>query len=227
MADADDPKDPLPGVAARVDALRAGGLKGLDRAAGARQGSLQREHRRLARRLGEDHPRVLAVAARIEGALALRRELAIEVVRAETPSPQPGPQEWALHGYVRWADGSPARDLTVSLVDGRGQWLRELGYACTDARGYFKLVARVEHAADGSAAILTAFVRVTNDARHELHRGQEALPVLPGVVEYREIVLDGSSRACSTPEEEPGPETSTTRTPRTPRAPRARKKGKA
>jgi len=224
MADADDEKDPLPGVAAKVDALRAGGLKGLDRAAGARQASLQRERRRLTRRLGEDHPRVQAVAARIEGAVALRRDLAVELVRAQTASPQPGAQEWALHGYVRWADGSPAPDLTVSLVDGRGQWLRELGHACTDARGYFKLVAHVEHAADGSAAILTAFVRVTDDARHELHRGQEALPVLPGVVEYREIVLDGTSRACAAPEEEPGPGTRTTGTPRPPRAPRKREK---
>jgi hypothetical protein len=47
---------------------------------------------------------------------------------------------------------------------------------------------------------------VTDADRKQLYRAAEPLPVLPGAVEYREIVLDGSVRACSSPEEErPGP----------------------
>lgn len=205
MAEPDDMdmKDAIRVAAARVDALRAAGLKGLDRAASARQASLQRERERLSKRLGSDHPRVKAVAAQIEGAATLRRDVALEVARAETVSPQVGAQEWALHGYVRWKDLSPAPDLTVSLVDARGQWLQSLGFVCTDARGYFRLLAKVEHTAESTANIVSGYVRVTDGDRKELHRAQEALPVLPGAVEYREIVLDGTGRVCAAPEEQP------------------------
>jgi hypothetical protein len=213
MAETDELKDALPGAAARVDSLRAAGLKGLDRATAARQASLQRERDRLAKRHGPDDPRVKAVTARIDGAAALRRDLALEVARAETVSPQVGPQEWALHGYVRWKDLSPAPDMTVSLVDEKGQWLRALGFACTDARGYFTLSAKVEHAADGTATVASAYVRVTDGDRKELYRGREPLPVLPGAVEYREIVLEGEPRVCASPEEEPQPGTAHARKP--------------
>lgn len=201
MADADELKEALPGAAARVDALRAAGLTTLDHATGARASTLKRERDRLARRLGEDHPRVQALAVRLEGATALRRRLAVEVVRAGTESPRVDAQVWALHGYVRCADTKPAANVTVSLVDHVGQYLKPLGYACTDARGYFRITARVEPAPDGSAAIQTAFIRVTDASRQELYRATEPLPVLPGVVEYREIVLDGSVRVCASPEE--------------------------
>jgi hypothetical protein len=219
MAEANDVKDALPAAAARVDALRAAGLKGLDRAAGARQASLQREHERLSKRLGPDHTRVKAVAARIEGAAALRRDVVLEVARAETVSPQVGAQEWALHGYVRSKDLSPAPDLTVSLVDARGQWLQVLGFACTDARGYFRLVAKVEPTSESKTDIVSGYVRVTDGDRKELHRSREALPVLPGAVEYREIVLEGAGRVCVAPEEgpQPGPPRPAGRAPRTPR----------
>jgi hypothetical protein len=205
MTDLDEFKNALPGAAAKVDALRAAGLRGLSQLAEARQAGFERERQRLSRKLGPDHPRVKAVAARIEGAAALRRDLTVEVARAETVSPQAGAQDWALHGYVRWKDLSPAPDVTVSLVDARGQWLQALGFACTDARGYFRIVATVEHAPDGTAAIVSAYVRVTDADRKELYRGAEVLSVVPGAVEYREIVLEGSSRACAPPEEEEGP----------------------
>jgi hypothetical protein len=206
MAEIDELKDLLPGAAARVDAMRAAGLTTLDHATGARESTLKRERDRLARHLGEDHPRVQALAARLESAAALRQRLAVEVVRAGTASPRVDAQGWALHGYVRCADSKPAVDVTVSLVDDRGQFLKGLGFACTDARGYFRITARVEHAPDGSAAIQTSFIRVTDADRKQLYRAAEPLSVLPGAVEYREIVLDGSVRACSPPEEErPGP----------------------
>lgn len=204
MAEPDELKDALPGGAARVDALRAAGLKALDRAILAREAALQRERDRQTRRWGADHSRVRALADRIEAAAAVRRDLALEVARAETASPRVRPEEWALHGYVRWKDLSPAPDLTVSLVDTRGRRMESLGSAHTDARGYFALVASVEHAAERTAAILSPYVRVTDAARKELHRGEEPLPVLPGVVDYVEIVLERGARVRAAPKAEPG-----------------------
>lgn len=216
MAEAEEFRQALAGAASKADALRADGLKELDRAVAARQAVLHREAARLARRLGADHPRVKAMAARADGAAALRRDLTLEVARAETVSPQVGPQEWALHGYVRWQDRSPAPDVTIALVDASGQWLRALGFACADGRGYFRLLAKAEQPAGETAAMLSGYVRVTDADRKELLREPQPLAVLPGAVEYRELVLEGEGRACVPPEEEPqpGPRPRTSATPR-------------
>jgi hypothetical protein len=111
---------------------------------------------------------------------------------------------------VRKKDLTPAPDLTVALVDAQGQWLRALGFACTDARGYFQLIATVARAGAAGAVAppskIEAHIRITDRKRLQLYRGAEAIPISPGGVEYREIVLDGGAAGCVAPEEEvPGP----------------------
>jgi hypothetical protein len=144
-----------------------------------------------------------------EGAARLR-DLTVEIARAETAAPSVDPSKWVLHGYVRRKDLTPAPDLTVALVDAQGQWLRGLGFACTDGRGYFQLVATVARAGAAGASAppskIEAHIRITDRKRLQLYRGAEAIPISPGGVEYREIVLDGGVAGCVAPEEEvPGP----------------------
>jgi hypothetical protein len=211
MAESEDFKDVLIGAAAKVDALRATGLKGLEGLTQARQAGLKREHARLSPKLGTEHPRVKALAVRMEDGVSRLRDLKVDIARAETVAPRAGAAEWVLHGYVWRKDLSPAPDLTVSLVDAQGQWIRALGFACTDARGYFKLVASIGGADPaGKAALppnLQAHIRITDSNRLQLYRGEEAVPVSPGVVEYREIILEAAAAAgCVAPEEDvPGP----------------------
>jgi hypothetical protein len=210
MPESDDFKEVLFAVAVKTDALRAAGLRGLGGVTRARQAGLERERGRLSRKLGADHSRVRALSARMEDGVARLRDLTVEVARAETVAPRADPGKWVLHGYVRRKDLSPAPDLTVALVDAQGQWLRALGFACTDARGYFQLVATVAggRAAGASAppSKIEAHIRITDRKRVQLYRGEEAVPVSLGGVEYREIVLDGGAAGCVAPEEEvPGP----------------------
>ncbi len=216
MAESDDFKEVLIRAAVKADALRAAGLKGLEGVTQARQAGLEREYGRLSRKLGAEHPRTRALSVRMEDGVGRLRDLKVEIARAETVAPTVGADKWVLHGYVRWKDLTPAPDLTVALVDTKGQWLRALGFACTDARGYFQLVASIggtEPAAKAGgpamaalSAKIEAHIRITDRKRVQLYRGEEALPVSPGGVEYREILLEGAAAGCVAPEEEvPGP----------------------
>jgi len=202
MAESDELDALLLPAAVRADALRAAGLRGQLGVAEAQKASLEREQDRLARKLGTEDPRVKAVARRLQDHEVRLRDLGVEVSRAETATPTAAADEWVLHGHVRRPDLSPAPDVTVSLVDAQGQWLRALGYACTDARGYFRLVAKVERSEAGIVSTaLSAFVRVTDGNRKEICRAKEALTVSAGAVVYREIVLDFDGGICASPDE--------------------------
>jgi hypothetical protein len=216
MPQSDEFDEALSRAAARADSLRAAGLKGLESVTLARQVSLEREQARLAGELGAEHPRVKALAARVQDGVARLGDLKVDIVRAETIAPKVGAAEWVLHGYVWSEDRSPAPDLVVSLVDAQGQWLRALGFAATDARGYFQLRASVADAATPGAAPpgaappagsapVEAFVRVTDANRTQVHRGPTPVPIAAGRVEYEEIVLEGGAvHGGVSPEEVPG-----------------------
>src|SRR5574341_889782 len=104
MAESDDFKEVLIRAAAKADALRAAGLKGLEGVTQARQAGLEREHGRLSRKLGAEHPRARALAVRMENGVARLRDLKVEIARAETVAPAVGADKWVLHGYVRRKD---------------------------------------------------------------------------------------------------------------------------
>jgi hypothetical protein len=215
MPESEDFKEVLFGAAVKADALRAAGLRGLEGVTLARQAGLDREHARLSRKLGAEHPRAMALAARMQEDVARLRDLRREIARAETVAPAAGAATWVLHGYVWSRELNPAPDLTVTLVDAQGQWVRALGFATTDARGYFQLVASLGRAEPAgrtglaaTAAVppkLEAHIRITDRNRLQLYRGEEAVPVSPGGVEYREIVLEGGAASLPPEEDVPGP----------------------
>jgi len=234
MPKPNDLDEALVRAAVRADGLRGTGLRGLDRATQARLAGLEREHGRLSDKLGTDHPRTRALALRLENGSTRLRDLKLEIARAETIGPQPGTAKWILHGYVRLKNLEPAPDLTVALVDGRGQWIQALGFACTDAQGYFQIVGsagKAETEAEAGAPGIAAppserqvHVRITDRDRLQLYRGEEAIPVSPGNVEYREIVLGDGTAGCAPPEEEAtGPESKKPRKKAATRPPRRRK----
>lgn len=198
MAQADDFDDALSRGAEGIDRLREAGLRGMEALTVARQASLERERARLAEELGEKDPRVTDVARRIVDGTSRLGALKTEIARAGAVA-RAGTTEWVLHGYVRSADGAPARDLTVALVNGQGQWLRELGFAGTDARGYFQLRTP-------AADVPEAFVRVTDRNRAQVHRSEDPVVVTPGRVEYREISLGTDGTRGPVPPEDVAPD---------------------
>lgn len=105
------------------------------------QGHMEaREYERLKHKFGKDHPRTLNAAARIE--LGKEHIQAISIVHAGASSPMPDAGEgWAVDGFVRTANGDPIEGVTVAAYDRQERWYQELGYACTDTKGYFSMVA--------------------------------------------------------------------------------------
>lgn len=99
-----------------------------------------REYERLERKYGKDHPRTLNAAAKIE--LGKEHMQAISIVHTTASAPRPDPGNgWAVDGFVRTANGDPVSGVTVAAYDRQEHWYQELGYACTDEKGYFRMVA--------------------------------------------------------------------------------------
>jgi hypothetical protein len=197
MAQSDDLAEALSRGTEKVDRLREAGLRGLEVVTAARQAGLERERRRFTEVLGRDDPRVKDLDQRLEHGATRLRALKVEIARAGAVVPVAA-TDWVLHGYVWSADGSPMPDLTVALVDGKGQWLRELGFAGTDGRGYFLLRA-------AAADVPEAYVQVTDRKRAQVHRSDEAVTVGPGRVEYREVTLGGGRTPGAVPPEDTAP----------------------
>ena len=106
------------GVAA-LDEVRAMQIAEALRLESAKGSNDAREHQRLRRKYGEDHPRTMAAASRISANEKYRIELAIEYGHASTPRPDPG-EGWAVDGFVRTSDGDPVARVTVAAYDPDG-----------------------------------------------------------------------------------------------------------
>jgi len=179
-----------------IDQQRVSGLERLQTVRNAKATSLGREQARLAAKYGADHPRVLALTAKVELNRGLVNDLVIETVKAKTEIPIADEGTWVLHGFVRDLNRIGLPKLTIALFDGReheANWVRELGYACTNSLGYFKLTARkvdVER---------RVFLRVLNNQGQTIYCDSDPLTARGGQVDYREIITSGEARECSPP----------------------------
>lgn len=200
-----------------ADPARLAGLQTLQRVRAVKDTSLAREQGRLAKKYGGQHPRVQAIAAKREANRALQRDLEVAVQRAQTPAVTPDPNAWTLHGYVRDAAFHGIHHVEVALYDDKKRWIEELGYACTDANGYFRLtttagaapqaeeapgVEDVQEKLSRAAAGKPAgrfYIHVTNADDITLHIDEEPVTPKLGEVVYREIILAGDVEACPPP----------------------------
>jgi hypothetical protein len=210
----------LPGV----DAGRARelGQAGLLRNAKAR--SLAREQRLLARYHGDTHPRIGIARGKLAANEPLRRDLAVAREAVEAPVVTPTREEFVVHGFVRRREtGAGIPGLTLALADARGRWLREAGYACTDARGYFRLAiplgssytpqaagVAMDKASDmasaGKPTRVAVQLRVHSPAGAVLHTEKDPVEPRPGGTDYRLIHLGKLEDlcGCNPPPSEPG-----------------------
>lgn len=133
-----------------LDAERATSYADLSVLASAKAASLHRERALLVQKYGAADPRVAAAGQRLARQAGFQRDLNLAHVIAATPTPAVDARSYVFHGFVRNRRREPLPKLTVALYNEKGEWLRELGYGCTDEHGYFQL--RFERAADPKAA---------------------------------------------------------------------------
>jgi len=100
-----------------------------------------REYARIKRKYGKDHPRTKEMALRVEANDIARKVLFSRYVSASTPQADAG-DGWAVDGFVRTADGEAVPGVTVAAYDRESGWIQELGYACTNEKGYFSIAVK-------------------------------------------------------------------------------------
>ncbi len=200
-----------------ADPARLAGLQTLQRVRAVKDTSLAREQERLGKKYGGQHPRVQAIAAKREANREFQRDLEVAVQRARTPAVTPDLKVWTLHGYVRDAAFHGIQHLKVALYDDKKRWIEELGYACTDANGYFHLTTtagagpqaeeareaedvqeKLSRAAAGKPAG-RFYMHVTSADDVTLHIDEEPVTPKLGEVIYREIILGRDVEGCPPP----------------------------
>ena len=181
-----------------ADPLRIAGLENLNRVRRTKAKSQQRQYARLSRRLGADHPRVLALSKKMEANQTLIRNLDLERDRAQTDIPTRDSQAWILYGFVRDRTLKGLPNLTVALYDKEKKWIESLGFACTNLKGSFQLVATPS---PDILKSMQVFIHVLDQQRKPLYMGQQALTPALGQVDYCEITISGESIVCPPPEE--------------------------
>lgn len=181
------------GVAA-LDQVRAMQMAEGVRLESAKGAIYAREHARLQRKYGADHPRTKEAASRASASKEYRAELAVEYRHAATPHPDPG-SGWGVDGFVRTSDGTPVAGVTVGACDRQGRWHQDLGYACTNEQGYFQL-----HAATLPEKEMRVYMRAF-DRGQALDSNENRLVPSAGRGERIEIILARSGTGDCTPPE--------------------------
>jgi protocatechuate 3,4-dioxygenase beta subunit len=100
---------------------------------------LQHEEKRLARKLGQDHPRVRRLRRRRLERLKMIRNLAAAGETANIRVPEVSETEVLVHGRAldEWRRGISG--VNVYVTDEKGQIVESAGQATTDAYGYYAL----------------------------------------------------------------------------------------
>jgi hypothetical protein len=213
---------------ASLDTQRASKLAGLQTIRTAKVTGYNREQRRLTLKYGADSPRVAALTDKIQINNGLRRDVAFETDRAQTPAPTTDPASYVFHGFVRDMKGQAVPQLTIGLYDESNNWIQAIGYGCTDERGYFLMRsqsvgtgASPAGAGERAAAADTKFaarIYVLDSKKNTLQIEKQPLYPQLGSIDFRIIILGGQSAPCTPPpqtggEPAPPPTTTTTSTP--------------
>ena len=186
----------------QTDRLRADNLDKMAVVQQVNTTALTKERQRLVGKYGADDLRVQRIDAKLKFTEGFTQDLKVEIDKTKIQVPTRDRNTWMLHGRVLQAkDKQGIPGLTVSLSDSQGQWVRELGYACTDERGYFAIIYPPKNdKAATEPPKEPVFIMVADAERHILYRGSEALTVELGQVIYREIFLsDDDVEICATP----------------------------
>jgi hypothetical protein len=185
--------DTLEKTVANLDQARGADLDEMSQVRAAKFVGLARDRARLAVKLGATHPRVVA----LDRSLALHRETAVgfraESAAALVTPPRVSQHSWALHGNVLDASRAPVPGVTVALYQ-KDTWVQRLGYACTDANGYFVLL--VEDAAKTGTGALSIDVLQSGKV---IYIDPNPVEIQPGHVEYREIIIGRTTEPCPPP----------------------------
>ena len=184
-----------------LDRQRADGLEKLKVLQDVKNNSLEKERIRLINKYGEDHPRVKKIDSELAYAIPFNESIDIEIDRSKIKMPAFDLDTWIVHGRILDENIVGIKGLTVSLFNESGNWNKQTKYASTDEKGYFAITYTEKE--EGKVKALKSqklFLTITDKDRRILHRESEPLYIMPGLIDYREIIITKDSDAVTPPE---------------------------
>lgn len=183
-----------------VEKLRSEGLERVKLFHATKNRALEKEHERLSEKLGVEHPRVKRMDARIKFNQNLFKDLNVEIEKTKIRVPTLKANSWMVHGRVLDSHKKGIGGLTMGLYDENGNWIKKLGYGCTDKYGYFSIVYTLKEGAEPEVTeSMKLFLYVSDKNYKILHKDGEPIYLKIGKIDYREIYLTGEE-VCSAPE---------------------------
>jgi hypothetical protein len=146
---------------------------------------------RIADKLGDDHPRVVALRRTRDRAIKMRRGLRDNATRTGKLR-ELKPYEWMVYGQVVDHQGEPAPDLVVRVFDKDRQFDDVLGYTTTDKLGDFQLVYHERAFHEPGEGAPELYLRVEDAEGNELFSTEEEIRYEAGRIEYYLIELERS-----------------------------------
>ncbi len=183
-----------------LDTLRAEELERSKLFQTVKNRALRREQSRLTAKLGQDHPRVQQMASRLAYREKMLVDLQEEAAKAQIQVPAFAADQWLVHGVVLDKNRQGKSGLTVAIFDAKGKWRQDFGYACTDARGYFAIIHTPKAAAQAEAKALPLYyLYVLDQDQRILLKDATPLPLEPGYIYYRRLLLADGAGVCQAP----------------------------
>ena len=186
-----------------LDEQRAKGLEKIEIVQNVKNSTLESERVRLTKKYGADHPRVKKINSRLTYNQGFMHDLAVEIERAKPKVLDIDQNTWILHGFLRDKGLKGLPDLTVALYDQEGNRIRQLGYACTEKIGYFKISygRSTDNTAEQIVQGIQVLIYILDKQGVQLYVDKR--PVVPklGQINYREIILDGDISTCRPPDD--------------------------
>lgn len=176
-------------------------LRDFDRLQQIKGQALAREKQRLTAKYGASHARVQKAEAQLRFNAGFVGDVKAGIDDASVTEPQFDKTAWRVHGRVLDGNNAGVKNLTISLFDENRKWIRELGFVCTDERGYFAITypataGDAVEIPDDRPLLLT----VTDQQQQSVHQESQPLFVKIGQIDYREIILTAPQEVCIPPE---------------------------
>src|SRR5687768_940028 len=122
-----------------ADSQRGAAFERLGATRKAKDTSLRREQARLSNKYGSNDLRVQLLSNKVVNNREFRVQVAAETIRTKVETPFVDGDTWVLHGFVRNQARQGVPSLTVAVYDPNGARLYNMGHACTEPTGYFRI----------------------------------------------------------------------------------------
>lgn len=184
-----------------ADTIKITNLEKLRSVQRIKENAYNKEFDRLKGKLGEDHPRVKSIASKRNYTHIVVKGLDFRIQKERMKQPKYDKNAWKVHGFVFDHSLKGVPGLGVTFCDENKNLLKEFGYTCTNAKGYFLIKYK-----SGSKAAAPPpthppppthlFLCVIDANKRIIYKDTAPLVIETGKIVYREIYLTGKEVPC-------------------------------